>query len=76
MSAFKVQSWHDIALRRGVVEDENGCVDGSQYAAVGVSILNGCPDCGATVAPYNSYQIAKDNPYAYCRQCADYHGDE
>jgi hypothetical protein len=62
--------WDDVAADRGVVPDKHGSITCGQYVDVGISILNGCPDCGATVAPYNSYQISKGNPYAYCRDCA------
>jgi len=65
------KSWYTIALERGAKESADGSMTGGELARVGVAILNGCPDCGATVAPYNSYQISEDNPYAYCRQCAD-----
>ena len=64
------RTWHDAAIDRGMPVSEDGTYSGDDYAAVGVAILNGCPGCHATVAPYNSYQISADNPYAYCAMCA------
>ena len=65
-----MKTWHDVALERGMPASPDGTYIGDAYEAVGVAILNGCPGCGACVAPYNSFQIAPDNPFAYCRDCA------
>ena len=62
--------WHAIAIERGMSEKLNGSVTAQDYADVGVCMINGCPSCGATVAPYNSYQVAPDSPYSYCKDCA------
>lgn len=61
--------WHEAQLR-GVVPDADGSVNGGALAVVGIAIINGCPGCGATVAPYNSYYRRKGDPYAYCGDCA------
>ena len=64
------RTWYQVALDRGAQESEPGVMSGAELQRVGVAILNGCPDCGATVAPYNSFQLSADNPYAYCGNCA------
>lgn len=63
--------WLDVAKDRGAQFDPDGSISGAALAEVGIAILNGCPRCQATVAPYNSYQVAPDDPYAYCADCAD-----
>jgi len=62
--------WEDVAIERGMKVDKDGNYNGADCGAVGVASMNGCPSCGACVAPYNSYQISDDNPYTYCRGCA------
>lgn len=62
--------WLDIAKDRGAEFDADGSISGAALAEVGIAILNGCPGCRAVVAPYNSYQVAADNPYSYCADCA------
>lgn len=64
------RTWWDVAVERGIKVEADGSCNGAEFARVGISMINGCPGCGATVAPYNSYQVAADNPYAYCRDCA------
>jgi hypothetical protein len=63
------QCWWNIAIKRGA-KVVDGTIDGAEFARVGVALINSCINCGETVAPYNSYQVAPDNPYAYCAQCA------
>lgn len=63
------RSWYDVAIERGAVEDD-GMIPGDEFARVGIALLNGCPGCGATVGPHTSFQVAPDNPFAWCRSCA------
>ena len=65
-----MKTWLEIAEDRGVEKEPDGSINGSAFAAVGIAIINGCPGCAATVAPYNSYQVAEDDPYAWCADCA------
>lgn len=62
--------WLDVARDRGVRVEPDGAITADAFADVGIAILNGCPQCEATVGPHCSYQIAADNPYAYCTDCA------
>lgn len=64
-----MKTWHQVAVERGMPDNLNGSISSEDYRKVGVYITNGCPCCGATVAPYNSFQRTTDNPYAYCREC-------
>lgn len=70
------RSWWDVALDRGLTatghEDASGepSFTGDDFARVSVAIINGCPVCGATVAPYNSFKVSEEDDYAYCRCCA------
>ena len=64
------KTWHEVALERGMPHRDDECYTGQDYWNVGVSVINGCPNCGATVAPYNSYKINAKNDYAYCADCA------
>lgn len=64
------KTWWAVAHERGMPEESDRDYTAADFDAVGIALINGCPTCGATVAPYNSYQIAPDNPYAYCAGCA------
>jgi hypothetical protein len=64
-------TWLDVAKARGAKASDDGTFNGAELARVGVQIINGCPDCGATVAPYNSYKVQHDSDYAFCRECAE-----
>lgn len=66
---MELKSWYQIALDAGAKEIDGG-INGSEFARLGIAIINGCPGCQATVAPYNSFQVAPGNPYAYCQSCA------
>lgn len=63
------RSWLKEAERRGARCAADGSISGSEFARVGIAIINGCPGCGATVAPYNSYMVKPDDPYAWCEDC-------
>jgi hypothetical protein len=45
---------HDVAVARGVKEDEDGSVGMDEYLRVGLPMLGGCYRCGASIACYNS----------------------
>lgn len=45
----------DIAKARGVEEDENGGINGAEFARVGLPLMGGCQVCNATIAAYNAY---------------------
>jgi hypothetical protein len=64
------RSWLDVARDRGVEVEPTGAISAGALMAVGIAILNGCPGCGAAVTPYNSFQVAEDEPYAICSMCA------
>lgn len=44
----------ELARFRGVKEDENGGINMGQFMAVGLPMLGGCGECGATIAAYNA----------------------
>jgi len=74
---MRLKTWLDIAIERGAHPEPDGnTYTGAELERVGVAIINGCPGCGACVGAYNSYQIAPDNPYAYCADCAGVEFDE
>ena len=64
------KTWLDVARERGVVVRKDGSITADAFWEVGIALLNGCPTCHATVAPYNSYQMETDAEYAVCRGCA------
>jgi hypothetical protein len=64
------KTWYQEALDRGAKENPDGTMGGRELERVGIAIINGCPGCGATVAAFNSYMTAEDNPYMWCADCA------
>mgnify|MGYP003148104165 CR=1 FL=1 len=71
-----MKTWLEIARERGVRVNEDGSISGGALDEVGISIINGCPGCGATVAPYNSVQVNEDDPWAWCFGCAGYEKED
>jgi hypothetical protein len=69
----RAKSWLQVAHDRGVRVEADGSIHGGSFAAVGISIINGCPECGAVVTPSGSYQAGKGDPYTYCAMCIGGH---
>jgi hypothetical protein len=44
----------DVALARGLKENDDGGVTMGQFDAVGLPMLGGCHRCGACIAAYNA----------------------
>src|ERR1700748_1688879 len=53
-STVKCITVFQLAKFRGVKEDDSGCVSMGAFDAVGLPMLGGCQDCGASCAAYNS----------------------
>ena len=64
----QLKTWLQVAHDRGVHVDADGSINGESFANVGIFIVTGCVGCGASVAPYSSYQVDEDD-YAYCADC-------
>jgi hypothetical protein len=45
----------DIAKTRGAKEDDNGGINGAEFARVRLPLMGGCQICNATIAAYNAY---------------------
>ena len=45
----------DIAKAWGAKEDENGGINGGEFERLGLPLLGGCQNCGASIAAYNAY---------------------
>jgi hypothetical protein len=56
-----------VAEARGVKADADGCVNGAEFARVGVPMIGGCESCGATVAAYNAYPSRSG--FIRCEDC-------
>lgn len=64
----------DVAIARGAKADTEGCIDGEEFARVGLSIIGGCAWCGATIAAYNALPT-KLGCWG-CMDCAHHQGFE
>ena len=62
----------DLAKHRGVKEDENGGINGAEFARVDLAIFGGCARCAASLAAYNAYPT--DSGYWMCSDCVGDNG--
>ena len=68
-----MKTWMEVAVERGVNPGTDGSINGAEFAKVGISIINGCPGCGATVAPHSSVSMDNEHrDYMVCFDCAGY----
>lgn len=56
-----------LAIHRGMVLGENGSYSGADIEAVGLQLVGGCFDCGATIAACNAYP--SQGGYWHCEDC-------
>lgn len=64
----------DVAVARGVQEDEQGGVNSSEFERVKLHIIGGCAVCHATIAAHNAYPGR--GGYWLCKSCIGDNGFE
>lgn len=65
----------DLALHRGVKEDDNGNISMGALEDVGLPFMGGCSICGASIAAYNA--CPSKSGYLKCASgCIDEDGFE
>ena len=59
----------DVAINRGIKEDERGNYPATEFDRVGLPFMGGCLYCHASIACYNSYP--SKTGYILCKHCID-----
>jgi hypothetical protein len=59
---------YDVAEARGaIIQPDNGCIEGSEFARLRLPLLGGCCGCEASLAAYNMYP--SKSGYVVCAEC-------